>query len=57
MENVLSKVIGDGLESRDCYKGTPTKDVFLGISKNFQKGSSCEHPFKRMHEMNFCNSV
>ena len=57
MENVLSKVIGDGLESRDCYKETPTKDVFLGIFKNFQKGSFCEHPFKKIHEVNFCNSV
>ena len=46
MENVLSKVIGDGLESRDCYKETPTKDVFLGFPKTFKRAVSANIPLK-----------
>ena len=57
MEYILSKVIGSGLESSDCCKETPTKDVFLGIFKNFLNSGFCDYPLKKMHEVIFYNSV
>ena len=57
MEYILSKVIGSGLESSDCYKETLNKDVFLGIFKNFLKSGFCDYPLKKMHEVIFYNSV
>ena len=57
MAYILSKVIGRGLENLDCYKKTPTKDVFLGIFKSFLKSGFCDYPLKKMYEVIFYNSV